>query len=607
MVNAGIHFYRRYHSLARSNQPFIRYDGQQRVVESGQKWAHGFHLAYLADESRVEPDTFPYKMVEIPHGKAFNNTLSNKRCANFDKSYAKALRQATGRKLMRGIRRRLNKNLRGANLSTKEAHLLMELCPMETAANFGKTGALSPFCSLFRRKDWKAFDHYSTVVKWFASGDGNPLGPTLGVGWVNELIARLLQRPVEDHTSTNSTLATNPATFPLTSKLYADFTHVNDLLGIYSALGLFKTKTTLSNTKMTTIPVNRIAAVQKLTGYSASRVASLGARMYVEKMTCEGEQGELVRILINDRVMRLPNCGADKEGRCKLALLPEIVCMERNEGGVETLTFSACCEIATFDLSFSQVLAQAEQGCAFFKHCVMRLADFQPDNEFRLSIGNCANDEEDIHFLSIDWYISRSGHPIIDEEENEMMVFALHDDPAGQNISCRPLNPERASNLEWMRWLLKDCERNHQLCGRESAFPKAEAPLQLLAVGKTGDSHVFIHETARRGPSRYAALSHPWGEGQDAEYVHNVKTKEVNLQERMRDGIRVSLLPRTMRDAIYLTRELSLQYVFIDALCIVQDDKVERDREVHRMGPVYACWDLAICTQATVKCSGLLI
>lgn len=317
------------------------------------------------------------------------------------------------------------------------------------------------------------------------------------------------------------------------------------------------------------------------------------------------------------------------------------VCCERvtmvhdSSGNHVTYNQNGAGEIASFDLSFSQVLAQAEQGCAFFKHCVMRLADFQPDNEFRLCIGNCANDEEDIHFLSIDWYISRSGHPNTDEEENEMMVFVSHgklepfwsltqaggtssndhadslvrkqDDPAGQNISCRPLNPEPASNLEWMRWLLKDCERNHQLCGRESAFPKAEAPLRLLAVGKTGDSHLFIHENARRGPSRYAALSHPWGEGQDAEYVHNVKTKEVNLQERMRDGIRVSLLPRTMRDAIYLTRELSLQYVFVDALCIVQDDKVERDREVHRMGPVYACWDLAICTQATVKCSGLLI
>lgn len=158
-----------------------------------------------------------------------------------------------------------------------------------------------------------------------------------------------------------------------------------------------------------------------------------------------------------------------------------------------------------------------------------------------------------------------------------------------------------------MRWLLKDCERNHQLCGRKSAFPKAEAPLRLLAVGKTGDSHVFIHETARRGPSRYAALSHPWGEGQDAEYVHNVKTKEVNLQERMRDGIRLSLLPRTMRDAIYLTRELSLQYVFVDALCIVQDDKVERDREVHRMGPVYAgCALLLYAARAKHGDSGML-
>jgi hypothetical protein len=48
-----------------------------------------------------------------------------------------------------------------------------------------------------------------------------------GVGYVNELIARLTNASVRDTTSVNHTLDADPATFPLGRAFYADFTHEN--------------------------------------------------------------------------------------------------------------------------------------------------------------------------------------------------------------------------------------------------------------------------------------------------------------------------------------------------------------------------------------------
>ena len=68
---------------------------------------------------------------------------------------------------------------------------------------------------------------------------GNALGPTQGVGFTNELIARLTNSPVVDGTSSNHTLDSRNATFPLSESpsLYADFSHDNDMTAIFSAMG----------------------------------------------------------------------------------------------------------------------------------------------------------------------------------------------------------------------------------------------------------------------------------------------------------------------------------------------------------------------------------
>jgi Histidine phosphatase superfamily (branch 2) len=70
---------------------------------------------------------------------------------------------------------------------------------------------------------------------------GNPLGPVQGIGYVNELIARLTRTPLANSVEgINHTLDSDPKTFPLDRSLYVDFTHDNLMASVVSTLGLFR-------------------------------------------------------------------------------------------------------------------------------------------------------------------------------------------------------------------------------------------------------------------------------------------------------------------------------------------------------------------------------
>lgn len=186
----------------------------------------------------------------------------------------------------------------------------MDLCPFNTVAS--PIGAISPFCNLFSRDEWRQYDYYQTLGKYYGYGAGNPLGPTQGVGFVNELIARLTNAPVQDHTSVNQTLDSKFPTFPTGDgyPLFADFSHDNDLTSIYAALGLYSSFAPLSNTTIET--------TKQTAGYSAAWTVPFAARMYVEKMKCDGDDEEKVRVVINNRVVPLVGCPVDTKGRCGL-------------------------------------------------------------------------------------------------------------------------------------------------------------------------------------------------------------------------------------------------------------------------------------------------
>ncbi|KAH8700194.1 phytase [Talaromyces proteolyticus] len=314
MVESGRKFYDRYKYLARDTVPFVRAAGSDRVVASGEFFNKGFQAAKDLDSRSNKTQQSPIVNVVIPEGREWNNTLDAGTCPLFKGSSAQAAQKEFLNVFAPSILKKIKKGLPGAKLKKKDVPRLMDLCPFETVAQ-NNTNKLSTLCKLFTRSEWQSYDYYNTLGKYYGYGDGNHLGPTQGVGFVNEVIARMMQSPVSDYTSVNHTLDSDPATFPLNAVLYADFSHDNTITSIYYAFGLYNYTTKL--------PTNQAQSVAKTHGYSSSWTVPFGSRAYIEMMQCsnpwqDSTNGEpLVRMLVNDRVVPLGGCKVDSLGRCR--------------------------------------------------------------------------------------------------------------------------------------------------------------------------------------------------------------------------------------------------------------------------------------------------
>jgi hypothetical protein len=157
---------------------------------------------------------------------------------------------------------------------------------------------------------------------------GQPLGRVQGVGYVNELIARLTGEPVQDNTQTNRTLTSSPITFPLDRSIYADFSHDNQMIAIYSAMGLFPQ----SQPPDPSLPdPNR--------GWLASQLVPFSAQMVTEKVLCGRK--EYVRVFVSDALQPLRFCGAKVDGMCELGAFVQSQAYARSNGSGD---FEKCFE-----------------------------------------------------------------------------------------------------------------------------------------------------------------------------------------------------------------------------------------------------------------------
>ncbi len=161
-----------------------------------------------------------------------------------------------------------------------------------------------------------------------AHSHGGNLGRVRGVGYVNELLARLTGQPVRDNTQTNRTLDASPETFPLDRTLYADFSHDNTMVSIYSALGLFR---------QLLLPGQKLDPhhPSMLRTWILSNMVPFGGRMVVEKLECTRAAAlpavTFVRILVNDAVQPLEFCGGIG-GLCELHGFVESQWYARHDG-----------------------------------------------------------------------------------------------------------------------------------------------------------------------------------------------------------------------------------------------------------------------------------
>lgn len=163
---------------------------------------------------------------------------------------------------------------------------------------------------------------------------------------------------------------------------------------------------------------------------------------------------------------------------------------------------------------------------------------------------------------------------------------------------------------------LRDCNAKHPQCnhGNSLKTPSSSArrllPTKLIDVSQRPRSSrkdidsVRLVVTARLSDhelhtdTRYMALSHPWGIR--SQNNHFCTTRQ-NLTARIEDGILVATLPATLQDAVTVTRELGIRYLWIDTICIVQGPDGDFDTEARLMESVFS---LAYCVIAASRASG---
>ena len=107
-----------------------------------------------------------------------------------------------------------------------------------------------------------------------------------------------------------------------------------------------------------------------------------------------------------------------------------------------------------------------------------------------------------------------------------------------------------------------------------------ELPSRVLDVSLADPEMLRLHEGTVGETAMYATLSYCWGG------ASHCMTNKSNLSDHLKQ-IRVEALPQTIKDAVYCTRALEIRFLWIDALCIIQDSEIDKAKEIERMGTIY--------------------
>jgi Heterokaryon incompatibility protein (HET) len=154
--------------------------------------------------------------------------------------------------------------------------------------------------------------------------------------------------------------------------------------------------------------------------------------------------------------------------------------------------------------------------------------------------------------------------------------------------------PSESGVIQVDSWL-KSCLTTHD-CFRPYSCPRL--PSRVIEVGPLGqDGYVKLKETEEEYDN-YLCLSHCWGEP-----AKTLKTFQNNLLD-FKLEIPWSSLPKTFQDAIIITRSLHQRYLWIDSLCIVQDDKDDWRRESVQMSEIYRNSHLTLAATSSKDSEG---
>lgn len=130
------------------------------------------------------------------------------------------------------------------------------------------------------------------------------------------------------------------------------------------------------------------------------------------------------------------------------------------------------------------------------------------------------------------------------------------------------------------------CLKSHEECNLDRPL---QYPSRLLLI--TSCSVRLVATDDWTSKPDYATLSHSWGS-------KKFETLRLANLEQMRSCVPIDSLTKTFVDAIEITRAVGLDYLWIDSLCIIQDDHKDWEVQSAKMASVYGGSSLNIAASS---------
>lgn len=223
-------------------KPVLRTTSQSRMWNSQINWALGF----FGNSYAATPDpalanfTSPFDIVIIPEGGVENNTLASyDSCTNYNKEtiwdMGDLLLLDYIPVYLANATARLSAYVpEGFAWTVNDTYAMQSICAYETA-HIGD----SAFCGLFTQEEWEGFELTLDTEYYFDYSWANPTGRAQGIGYLQELLARLQGQLITvSESSVNYTIDNNEETFPLNQAFYADFSHDDILISVLTAMSV---------------------------------------------------------------------------------------------------------------------------------------------------------------------------------------------------------------------------------------------------------------------------------------------------------------------------------------------------------------------------------
>lgn len=315
-------------------KPVLRTTSQSRIENSQINWALGFFGTSFQEVPDPSLAAFTngslFDVVIIPEGGTENNTLASyDSCFNDDfenigylgdqdlYSYIPIyLTNATARLQAYAPA--------GFTFNTNDTYAFQSICAYET--NYiGQ----SEFCDFFTEDEWAGFESTLEIEYYYDYAWGNPTGRAQGIGYLQELIARLRNEYITvGNSSVNSTIDDNGNTFPLGRPFYADFSHDDIIVSVLTAMSLDYFREHPSLTQYPPDPERH---------FNLAHMTPFGARLITEVIGCASPSPAAVH---NSRVYYTPS----EYGYNPLNATNKFIRMRLNNGilPLDTLRGGAC-------------------------------------------------------------------------------------------------------------------------------------------------------------------------------------------------------------------------------------------------------------------------